>query len=239
MRPDPATCCGASSRRPREPIAGGRHKVFGHPDLAIVPTTSTIASHLPRAVGLAYAIERARGGCARPGPWPASGGRRRRRQPGAGPTTRSWSAPSATPRSTTPSPRRRSTPPAGSTTPARSCRCCSSARTTAGHQRRARPPGWVEAVLRSRPGPALLRARTAATCAATYDAAGEAAAWVRRERRPAVLHLRMVRLMGHAGADAEVGVPLARRDRRRPGPRPAGRAPPAAGRGRPARARTS
>ena len=42
-----------------EPIAGGRHKVFGHPDLAIIPQTSTIASHLPRAVGLAIAIHRA------------------------------------------------------------------------------------------------------------------------------------------------------------------------------------
>ena len=43
-----------------EPIAGGRHKVFGHADLAVVPQTSTIASHLPRAVGTAFAIERAR-----------------------------------------------------------------------------------------------------------------------------------------------------------------------------------
>ena len=33
-----------------EPIAGGRHKVFGNPELAIIPQTSTIASHLPRAV---------------------------------------------------------------------------------------------------------------------------------------------------------------------------------------------
>ena len=32
----------------KEPIAGGRHKVFGHPDLHIIPTTSTVASHLPR-----------------------------------------------------------------------------------------------------------------------------------------------------------------------------------------------
>ncbi|MFZ0082098.1 MAG: MFS transporter, partial [Trebonia sp.] len=30
-----------------EPIAGGRHKVFGRAELAIVPQTSTIASHLP------------------------------------------------------------------------------------------------------------------------------------------------------------------------------------------------
>src|SRR5262245_17764661 len=44
----------------QEPIAGGRHKVFGHPDLEIIPTTSTIASHLPRAVGLGFAIERSR-----------------------------------------------------------------------------------------------------------------------------------------------------------------------------------
>src|SRR5215218_690382 len=42
-----------------EPIAGGRHKVFGHPRLAIIPQTSTVASHLPRAVGLAVALNRA------------------------------------------------------------------------------------------------------------------------------------------------------------------------------------
>ncbi len=43
-----------------EPVAGGRHKVFGHPDLAVIPQTSTIASHLPRALGLALAVDRAR-----------------------------------------------------------------------------------------------------------------------------------------------------------------------------------
>ena len=42
-----------------EPIAGGRHKVIGRAELAIVPTTSTIASHLPRALGLALGIGRA------------------------------------------------------------------------------------------------------------------------------------------------------------------------------------
>ncbi|MGH3302025.1 MAG: thiamine pyrophosphate-dependent enzyme, partial [Streptosporangiaceae bacterium] len=42
-----------------EPIAGGRHKVFGHPELHVIPQTSTIASHLPRAVGLAFAVGRA------------------------------------------------------------------------------------------------------------------------------------------------------------------------------------
>lgn len=37
-------------------IAGGRHKVFGNKALNIVPQTSTISSHLPRAVGLALSI---------------------------------------------------------------------------------------------------------------------------------------------------------------------------------------
>ncbi|MGB3731577.1 thiamine pyrophosphate-dependent enzyme [Microbacterium sp.] len=40
----------------RDPISGGRHKVFGHARLAIIPQTSTIASHLPRAFGLAFAV---------------------------------------------------------------------------------------------------------------------------------------------------------------------------------------
>ncbi len=37
-------------------ISGGRHKVFGNKTLSIIPQTSTISSHLPRAVGLAVSI---------------------------------------------------------------------------------------------------------------------------------------------------------------------------------------
>ncbi|MDP9093880.1 MAG: thiamine pyrophosphate-dependent enzyme [Actinomycetota bacterium] len=40
--------------------SGGRHKVFGDAGLAVIPQTSTIASHLPRAVGVAFAIGRAK-----------------------------------------------------------------------------------------------------------------------------------------------------------------------------------
>ena len=43
-----------------EPIAGGRHKVFGSLPLLIPPQTSTIASHLPKAVGAALSVTRAR-----------------------------------------------------------------------------------------------------------------------------------------------------------------------------------
>ena len=43
-----------------DPISGGRHKVLGSKTLSIPPQTSTIASHLPKAVGAAYAIGAAR-----------------------------------------------------------------------------------------------------------------------------------------------------------------------------------
>ncbi len=43
-----------------DPIAGGRHKVFGSAPLFIPPQTSTIASQLPKAVGAAFSLSRAR-----------------------------------------------------------------------------------------------------------------------------------------------------------------------------------
>ncbi|MCB0351390.1 MAG: hypothetical protein KDD38_09420, partial [Bdellovibrionales bacterium] len=43
-----------------EPISGGRHKVWGSLPLMMPPQTSTIASHLPKAVGAALSIRRAR-----------------------------------------------------------------------------------------------------------------------------------------------------------------------------------
>ncbi len=41
-----------------DPISGGRHKVWGSARLQVPPQTSTIASHLPKAMGLAFAIGR-------------------------------------------------------------------------------------------------------------------------------------------------------------------------------------
>ncbi|RGP40695.1 3-methyl-2-oxobutanoate dehydrogenase (2-methylpropanoyl-transferring) [Altererythrobacter insulae] len=43
-----------------DPVSGGRHKVIGSKELFIPPQTSTIASHLPKAVGAAFGI-----GCAK------------------------------------------------------------------------------------------------------------------------------------------------------------------------------
>jgi 2-oxoisovalerate dehydrogenase E1 component len=43
-----------------DPASGGRHKVWGSKPLWVLPQTSTIASHLPKALGTAIAIEQAR-----------------------------------------------------------------------------------------------------------------------------------------------------------------------------------
>ena len=43
-----------------DPIAGGRHKVWGSRDLWVPPQTSTVGSHLPKAMGTAFALGRAR-----------------------------------------------------------------------------------------------------------------------------------------------------------------------------------
>jgi 2-oxoisovalerate dehydrogenase E1 component len=44
----------------QDPVAGGRHKVFGSLPGLVPPQTSTIASHLPKAVGAAFSIHLAK-----------------------------------------------------------------------------------------------------------------------------------------------------------------------------------
>ncbi|GGO76443.1 thiamine pyrophosphate-dependent enzyme [Nonomuraea cavernae] len=168
-----------------EPIAGGRHKVFGHPDLAIIPQTSTIASHLPRAVGVAFAIERARA-LGVPAAWP-----------GDAIAVCSFGDASVN----------HATALAGFNTAAYATHqgqampilfVCEdnglgiSVRT---------PKGWVEAAAR-RPGIAYFSG-DGCDLADAYDAATRAVHHVRTHRSPAFLHLSMVRLMGHAGSDVE------------------------------------
>jgi 2-oxoisovalerate dehydrogenase E1 component len=182
----------------QEPIAGGRHKIFGNAALHVVPTTSTIASHLPRAVGAAVAIEHGRhlASAERPGParpqpvspWPsdaivvASFGDASVNHASAQAAfnTAGWSDHSG---AKVPLLLVCEDNGLGISVPS--------------------PEGWVAALLTSRPGLKYFHA-DGCDLAAAYDAAAEAAAYVRRERRPAVLHLELVRLMGHAGADAEI-----------------------------------
>lgn len=172
-------CCAAAD----EPIAGGRHKVFGSVPLNIPPQTSTIASHLPKAVGHALALDRR----AR---WE---GRTERRI-----VLCSFGDASANHATAT-----TAFNAAGWTTwqrvPCPVLFLCEdnglgiSVRT---------PQGWIGATLRQRPGVRYFYG-DGLDLPSAYDAAERAANYVRRARSPAVLHLRTVRLLGHAGSDVE------------------------------------
>ncbi|MGH7668775.1 MAG: thiamine pyrophosphate-dependent enzyme [Gemmatimonadaceae bacterium] len=171
-----------------EPIAGGRHKVFGRREIAIIPQTSTIASHLPRAVGVAFAIERARKlGIA--SAWP-------------GDAITVVSAGDASLNHSTAT---------GAINAALWCRysglpmpllivCEDNGIGISVHT----PTGWIAAAYGNRPALAYFSA-DGTDPAAVFDAATAAVDHVRRLRSPAFLHLATVRLYGHAGSDAEVG----------------------------------
>jgi 2-oxoisovalerate dehydrogenase E1 component len=171
----------------KEPIAGGRHKVFGNADLHIIPTTSTIASHLPRAVGLAFSLAQRPAGAAE------------RRWPEDAVAVASFGDASANHASATAALNAAGWFAHSGTSLPLLLVCEDNGLGVSVPS----PDGWIATMLQSRPG---VRYTSADGCdlAATYDAAVEAAGYVRRERRPAVLHLSTVRLMGHAGADAEV-----------------------------------
>src|SRR6516165_620500 len=169
-----------------EPIAGGRHKVFGHADLHVIPTTSTIASHLPRALGLAFSVDRA----ARLGvtaPWPAD----------AIVVTSLGDA--SVNHSTAVGALNTAAYCAYQRLPLPLLVVCEdngigiSVRT---------PPGWVAAAASGRTGLRYFHAN-GSDLADVFDTTLEAAAFVRQQRSPAFLHLSMVRLGGHAGASPE------------------------------------
>ena len=169
-----------------EPIAGGRHKVFGHHELAIIPQTSTIASHLPRAVGVAIAIDRARK-LGVPAAWPSDAVA----VTSFGDASLNHAAAQAALNTTAHAAHQRLPVPLllvcednglGISVPS--------------------PSGWVESVLGSRPA-VRYESASGDDPETALRAARELADWVRETRRPAVLHLRVVRYLGHAGADME------------------------------------
>ncbi len=169
-----------------EPISGGRHKVFGSAPLWIPPQTSTIASHLPKAVGAAFSLARIER-LGLPAPIPLD-------------SVVVCTFGDA------------------SSNHATACAAFNAAALCA-HQHlpcpvlfvcedngigisTRTPEGWVASRFAQHPhiryfiadGLDLVDAHAQATAAAE---------WVRQTRRPAFLHLRVVRLLGHAGSDVE------------------------------------
>ncbi|MQY13252.1 1-deoxy-D-xylulose-5-phosphate synthase [Streptomyces sp. RB5] len=169
-----------------DPISGGRHKVFGNAAAAVLPQTSTIASHLPRAMGLAFALGRG-----------AALGRELR-----------WPADSVVVCSFGDASANHSTAAGAIGAALHSAYqgldmplllVCEDNGLGISVPT---PPGWIEQAYGHRPG---LRYVAADGCDlfGAYEAAVEAAEYVRSRRRPAFLHLRTVRLLGHAGSDVE------------------------------------
>ncbi len=169
-----------------EPTSGGRHKVFGSRELGIVPQTSTIASHLPRAVGMAFALERRpRLGLEPRGPddsivIASFGDASINHSTALG----AFNAAGWVVHQNLKLPLVFVCEDNGLGISVRS------------------PPGWVEARLRALPHVQYFAA-DGWDPVDTWRAAEQAVDHARKRRRPSVLHLRCVRLLGHAGSDAD------------------------------------
>ncbi|AEI93508.1 thiamine pyrophosphate-dependent enzyme [Roseobacter litoralis] len=170
-----------------DPISGGRHKVLGSKALNIPPQTSTIASHMPKAVGAAYSIGLARRLKPDQSTLPhdavvmcSFGDASANHSTAQGAINAAcWSSYQSVPM------------PLllvcedngiGISTPT--------------------PEGWIAANFAHRPGLRYF-ACNGLDMTETLAVAGAAAAYVRRHRKPAFLHLRTIRLYGHAGSDVE------------------------------------
>ena len=170
-----------------DPISGGRHKVLGSRPLMIPPQTSTIASHLPKAVGAAYSIGLAK------------------RRP---PEHKILADDSIVMCSFGDASSNHSTAQGAINTA-----CWTSYQSISmpmlfvcedngiGISTRT-PGGWINANFANKPGLKYFRAN-GLDLFNTFRAASEAAEYVRTRKKPAFLHLTLVRLYGHAGADLQ------------------------------------
>lgn len=170
-----------------DPIAGGRHKVFGSKPLWMPPQTSTIASHLPKAMGTAFALDRAKRldhevsipddsivvctfGDATTSHASALSGL----------NASAWAA--------------------YQNLPMPILFVCEDNGIGISVQT---PPDWVERVWTSFPGITYFKA-DGCDIIDTYRQARNAIEFCRKRRTPVFLHLVLVRLLGHAGADVEM-----------------------------------
>jgi 2-oxoisovalerate dehydrogenase E1 component len=171
-----------------EPIAGGRHKVFGSKPLLVPPQTSTIASHLPKAVGAAFSITKAK-----------HAGLEQTVMPSDSLVVCTFGDASA------------------------NHATAQSAFNTAAwlaHQKFplplificedngigisvATPNNWIETTYSNRVGLHYIQC-DGLNLADTFRAAKEAEHVARTQKKPVFLHMKTIRLMGHAGSDLEV-----------------------------------
>lgn len=168
-----------------DPISGGRHKVLGSKALNIPPQTSTIASHLPKAVGAAYSI----------------GAARRHRPehqelPDDAIVYCSFGDASAN-HSTSQGAFNTAQWTSYQSIPLPLLFVCEdngigiSTKT---------PTGWIAASFQNRPGLKYFHCN-GLDIFETFRVAREAAHYVRTRKKPAFLHVKTIRLYGHAGAD--------------------------------------
>ena len=169
-----------------DPISGGRHKVLGSKALSIPPQTSTIASHLPKAMGAAYSIPLAKR-LAHKGEIPDDGiiicnfgdaSSNHSTTQGAINST-AWASYQSIPMPIV-----------------FICEDNGIGISTA------TPAGWIAANYKDRAGLTYIYC-DGLNILDTYKAAKEAERIARELRKPVFLHVRTVRLLGHAGSDAE------------------------------------
>jgi len=170
-----------------DPASGGRHKVWGSKPLWVLPQTSTIASHLPKALGTAMAIEAGkRLGLALPVPEDSI-------------AICSFGDASAN-HATAQTAFNAASWTAYQKLPAPVLYVCEdngigiSVKT---------PSGWIAESFRHRPDLDYFFA-DGLDLAAGYADVERAVEHCRRTRRPTFLHLRTTRIMGHAGTDFEI-----------------------------------
>ena len=175
-----------------DPIAGGRHKVWGSVPLCVPPQTSTIASHLPKSVGAALALARSKRLGFKPvvndhGEIPLDsiilctfGDATVNHSVAQGAFNTACYA-------------------SFQNLPAPILFVCEdngigiSVHTAS---------NWIEAAFSQRPGLRYFAA-DGLNLPDAYRVAAQAIEYVRHARRPAFLHLKVVRLLGHAGTDVE------------------------------------
>lgn len=169
-----------------DPISGGRHKVIGSHELFIPPQTSTIASHLPKAMGAAYsvALSKKLGTDAK--------------LPDDAVVVCSFGDASAN-HSTAQGAINAACWAAFQSIPMPLIFICEDNGIGIST---ATPQGWIHANFANRAG-LEYRYCDGLNLLDTYRTAKQAADWVRKRRKPLFLHVRTVRLLGHAGSDSE------------------------------------